>query len=115
MKRACEACCFIFILTSCFTSGADETKPVLLGAKGLVYDVTAGKDFYGPGGPYAVFAGSDATVALAKMKVDEAHVNVPNPSAGLTLSEKDILNDWVTKFEQKYKVVGRLVGTGEAN
>eukprot|EP00976_Prorocentrum_cordatum_P058458 1172818-Prorocentrum_minimum.AAC.6 len=92
-------------------SGEDESKPLLLGAKGRVFDVTPGKDFYGPGGPYAAFAGHDATVALAKMKVDSSLMNIPRPTAALSLSEKDILNDWVLKFEMKYKVVGKLVGT----
>mmetsp|Transcript_15711 Transcript_15711/g.34045 ORF Transcript_15711/g.34045 Transcript_15711/m.34045 type:complete len:157 (-) Transcript_15711:204-674(-) len=94
-------------------TGEDESKPLLLGAKGRVFDVSPGKDFYGPGGPYAAFAGHDATVALAKMKVDSTLVNVPKPTASLSLSERDILHDWVSKFEQKYKVVGKLVGTGE--
>lgn len=29
-------------------NGADSSKPLLLGCKGLVFDVSAGRDFYGP-------------------------------------------------------------------
>eukprot|EP00238_Polyblepharides_amylifera_P009238 CAMPEP_0196593934 /NCGR_PEP_ID=MMETSP1081-20130531/76954_1 /TAXON_ID=36882 /ORGANISM="Pyramimonas amylifera, Strain CCMP720" /LENGTH=72 /DNA_ID=CAMNT_0041918061 /DNA_START=372 /DNA_END=590 /DNA_ORIENTATION=- len=70
--------------------------------------MTLGKDFYGPDGPYEAFAGKDATRALALMKVDEALTNVPNPTQGLSLSEMDILNDWFTKYENKYPKVGVL-------
>ncbi|MBT8453439.1 MAG: cytochrome b5 domain-containing protein, partial [Deltaproteobacteria bacterium] len=47
--------------------GSDPGKPLLIGIRGQVYDVTRGRDFYGPGGPYAMFAGKDCTRALAKV------------------------------------------------
>jgi predicted heme/steroid binding protein len=46
--------------------GTDPTKPILLGVKGKIYDVSAKEEFYGPGGAYSAFAGRDASRALAK-------------------------------------------------
>ncbi|KAI7366052.1 hypothetical protein KC354_g4413 [Hortaea werneckii] len=41
-------------------NGTDPDKPVLLALNGTIYDVTAGRRVYGPGGSYHVFAGRDA-------------------------------------------------------
>ncbi|KAI7549245.1 hypothetical protein KC331_g3917 [Hortaea werneckii] len=40
--------------------GTDTTRPVLLALNGTIYDVSAGRRVYGPGGSYHVFAGKDA-------------------------------------------------------
>lgn len=40
--------------------GTDESKPIYLALNGTIYDVTAGRRLYGPGGGYHVFAGKDA-------------------------------------------------------
>ncbi len=44
--------------------GTDPNLPILLALDGLVYDVTLGKDFYQPGGPYHDLAGKDSSVQL---------------------------------------------------
>lgn len=43
--------------------GTDPTLPLLLALNSTVYDVSTGRPFYGPSGPYAHFAGRDATRA----------------------------------------------------
>lgn len=44
--------------------GTDPLKPIYLAINGTVFDVTAGRHTYGPGGSYEVFAGRDATRAF---------------------------------------------------
>ncbi|KIY02114.1 uncharacterized protein Z520_02252 [Fonsecaea multimorphosa CBS 102226] len=44
--------------------GSDPAKPIYLAINGTIFDVSAGKHTYGPGGSYEVFAGRDATRAF---------------------------------------------------
>ena len=41
--------------------GTDASLPILIAIKGRVYDVSEGKDYYGPKGGYHFFAGRDGT------------------------------------------------------
>lgn len=41
--------------------GTDPNKPIYLAINGTIYDVSAGKKHYGPGGSYHFFAGADAS------------------------------------------------------
>ncbi|KAK1620530.1 hypothetical protein QYE76_026047 [Lolium multiflorum] len=86
--------------------GSDASKPIYVAIRGKVYDVSAGRGFYGPGGDYAVFAGREASRALAKMSKDTADVS--GDLAGLSDKELGVLADWEKKFLAKYPVVGRL-------
>ena len=87
-------------------NGSDPSKPIYVALKGRVFDVTTGKSFYGPSGAYAMFAGKDASRALAKMSKNDEDIT---PSLdGLSEKEIGVLNDWEKKFEAKYPVVGRV-------
>lgn len=86
--------------------GTNPSNPIYIGVKGRIFDVTTGKSFYGPGGSYAMFAGKDASRALAKMSKNDE--DVIGSLDGLTEKELGILDDWEKKFEAKYPIVGSL-------
>ncbi|KAK6155730.1 hypothetical protein DH2020_009978 [Rehmannia glutinosa] len=110
--------------------GSDPNKPLLMAIKGQIYDVTQGRSFfsfclvrseyrvsldgkpdlvvmfYGPGGPYALFAGKDASRALAKMSFEDKDLN--GDLTGLGVFELEALQDWEYKFMSKYVKVGTV-------
>lgn len=65
--------------------------------------------FYGPGGPYALFAGRDASRALAKMSFEKE--DLTGDISGLGPFEIDALQDWEYKFMSKYVKVGAIKKT----
>lgn len=65
--------------------------------------------FYGPGGPYALFAGKDASRALAKMSFEDKDLN--GDLTGLGVFEMEALQDWEYKFMSKYVKVGTVKAT----
>ncbi|KAK9951439.1 hypothetical protein M0R45_006880 [Rubus argutus] len=55
--------------------GSDPNKPLLMAIKAQIYDVSSSRNFYGPGGPYAMFAGRDASRALALLSFKPQDIN----------------------------------------
>lgn len=95
----------------------ENNMPVYLAVRGRVFDVTSGKNFYGPGGPYENFAGRDASRGLACGSFDEDMLtkNLEGPLdslEGLGEEELQALQDWQDRFEEKYLVVGKLTAAG---
>lgn len=85
--------------------------------RGKVFDVSPGRNFYGPGGPYENFAGRDASRGLACGSFDEdmltKDLNGPlDTLQDLGPEELQALQDWEDKFSEKYLVVGTLVAVG---
>ena len=91
--------------------GSDPRKPLLIAIRGHVYDVTRGRDFYGPGGPYGMFAGKDCTRALAKVSFDPQ--DFTGDMEGLGRDDLAKLEEWIDLFEGKYRRVGCLIGSVE--
>ncbi len=87
--------------------GTKKDEPILMAVKGRIYDVSRGEAFYGPGGPYASFAGRDASRALAKHDTSKETADNPNIS-DLTPDEKATLEEWAQNYEQKYPFIGLL-------
>ena len=83
-------------------------KSVYLAVKGKVYDVTLGRDFYGPGGPYENFAGRDATRGLACQSFDEEMLtkDLDGPlddCNDLSQDQIENLNGWIERFDEKVR------------
>ncbi|KAG2500584.1 hypothetical protein HYH03_001352 [Edaphochlamys debaryana] len=86
--------------------GSDADKPVYIAVKGVIYDVSQSREFYGKGGPYEAFAGRECSRALAIMKVDAAECN--DNLADCTEKQLKTLEDWCNKFNSKYPIVGQV-------
>lgn len=94
----------------------DGTQPdgrVLVAVNGNVYDVTKGKNFYGPGGPYAVFGGRDASRGLATFQVTASPSDEYDDLSDLKSHEMESVREWEMQFKEKYILVGRLLKPGE--
>jgi membrane-associated progesterone receptor component len=96
----------------------EKGMPVYLAVRGKVFDVTPGKNFYGPGGPYENFAGRDASRGLAcgSFDTDMLTADLQGPLdtlEGLSEEELEALRDWEARFLDKYLVVGTLVAVGK--
>lgn len=86
--------------------------------RGAVYDVSRGRNFYGPGGPYANFAGRDASRGLACGSFDEDMLtkDLDGPLdtlADLGAEEMEALRGWEERFTEKYDVIGKFVSMKE--
>lgn len=94
-------------------SRGEEGQPLYIAVKNpfgdetTVFDVSSGKDFYGPGSGYHLFAGRDATYALSTSCLDPAKLD--GDISTLTAMEKDTHVQWYNKYSSKYPVVGFLV------
>ncbi|KAG9148304.1 hypothetical protein Leryth_012273 [Lithospermum erythrorhizon] len=78
-----------------------------------IFTLTKPLMFYGPGGPYALFAGRESSRALALMSFDAKDLN--GNLEGLSPSELEVLQDWEYKFMEKYVKVGQLVQEKPSN
>ncbi|KAH9943005.1 cytochrome b5 [Epithele typhae] len=87
--------------------GTDPEKPIYLAIDGVVYDVSAGRATYGPGGSYHLMAGTDAARAYGTgcFKTHRTH-----DLRGLTESEMRGVEHWKKFYAEskKYARVGRV-------
>jgi len=79
----------------------------VVSVKGIVFDVSK-KDCYREGGNYHIFAGKDASIALAKMKFDKEFLDDSIPISDLNEAEMGILDHWENYMKERYEVVGKL-------
>lgn len=93
--------------------GKQADGRVLVAVNGTVYDVTKGKRFYGPGGPYAAFGGKDASRGLATFSVTSNENDEFDDLSDLSPMEMESVREWEMQFKEKYVLVGRLLKPGE--
>lgn len=94
--------------------GTGEHGRILMAVNGKVFDVTRGKRFYGPGGPYGVFAGRDASRGLATFSLTEDAIkDTYDDLSDLSSMQMDSVREWEMQFTEKYDYVGRLLKPGE--
>jgi predicted heme/steroid binding protein len=121
-------------------NGTDPSLPIYIAINNTVFDVTAGKHTYGPGGSYSVFAGKHATRAFVTgcfaedatndmRGVEMMHIPVEDdPDEVISSGHKKVrmekdrreakkkmlkeVEKWDKFYREskKYFVVGRLVG-----
>jgi hypothetical protein len=93
-------------------TGETEESPLYLALLGRVYDVSAGRDYYGLEGPYHIFAGRDAPVPFVTGVFDENEGD--KPWTDLPLNQHAGLLSWVdfyeTESKEKYPCVGVVEG-----
>merc|ERR1712045_218514 len=85
---------------------------ICVAVNGKIFDVTKGKRFYGPGGPYSAFAGRDASRGLATFSVEPVSEDYDDLS-DLKPGEMEQVQEWELQFSEKYELVGKLLKPGE--
>ncbi|KNZ50866.1 hypothetical protein VP01_41g2 [Puccinia sorghi] len=91
--------------------GNDGGK-ILFAVNRVVYDVSSGRNFYGPDGPYGNFAGRDASRGLAKQSFDQDMLTAVDSKIDtledLNDEERENLKGWEDLFKAKYIACGSV-------
>ncbi|KAG5468350.1 hypothetical protein LSCM1_02330 [Leishmania martiniquensis] len=82
-----------------------KNERIFISVKMKVYEVAP--HFYGPGQHYHVFAGTEASRALAKSDLTGKYLN--QYWVNCSEEELEVLEEYVEKFNSKYPVVGWYV------
>jgi len=91
-----------------------NNQRILIAVNGNIFDVTRGRNYYGPDGPYGVFAGKDASRGLATFSVDKSVIKDEfDDLSDLNSMQMDSLREWEMQFTEKYMLVGKLLKPGE--
>lgn len=86
---------------------ANVGGPLYTSLLGRVYDVSKGSEFFGPQGPYGMFAYHDGTYNLAIMTLKKTSLD--RFKYELDEEDKQTLADWIAYFDHKYGApVGQL-------
>ncbi|XP_072313903.1 neudesin [Eucyclogobius newberryi] len=85
--------------------GSEEDLPIYMAVKGVVFDVTKGKEFYGKDAPYNALVGKDSSRAVAKMSLEPD--DLTSDTTGLTEEQLQSLDSiFEGTYKAKYPIVG---------
>lgn len=88
--------------------GRTETTPIYIAIKGHIYDISLGREAYGPGKAYSNLVGKDSTRAFANGCTEDACLGSSMEGLNeMQLTEIDKWHDFYHNHD-KYKYVGRL-------
>lgn len=91
-----------------------ENERILIAVNGKVFDVSRGRENYGPDGPYHVFAGHDASRGLATFSIDSSNIKDSyDDLSDLNSLQMESVFEWEMQFMEKYDHVGKLLKPGE--
>ena len=82
-------------------------RPLLLALDSIIFDVTEGTNFYGPKGPYKVFAGKSCAKALTIGSLEEE--DMTDDFSGMSEKELKAVQKQVEFYRGKYTEVGKVV------
>ncbi|XP_006013354.1 neudesin [Latimeria chalumnae] len=86
-------------------NGQEDNRPIYMAVKGVVFDVTSGRDFYGKDSLYNSLVGKDSTRAVAKMSLKAE--DLTDDITGLSEDELQSLDDVFNNvYKAKYPIVG---------
>ena len=88
--------------------GSVDGKGPYLAVLGQVFDVSKGKDHYGPGGGYSFFSGADGSRAFVTGEFNEA--GLVDDVTGLSHQDYLGLQEWLEFYHKDYSYVGKLEG-----
>lgn len=81
---------------------------IYLALMGRVFDVTRGRDYYGPGGGYSFFSGVDGSRAF--VTGDFKPEGLIDDITGLGSQDYIGLRDWLDFYMKDYQYIGKLQG-----
>jgi len=86
----------------------ENGSPIYLALMGRVYDVTRGKDFYGPGGGYSFFTGTDGTRAF--VTGDFTPSGLIDDISDLDDGDYLGVKNWIDFYSKDYPYIGKVEG-----
>ena len=90
--------------------GRTENTPIYIAVRGYIFDISAGRNMYGPGSGYHSLVGREAASAFAH-GCSHHEVCFQTPVDQLTPEQLLEVDRWIDLYRNhdKYKLVGRLV------